>query len=55
MKGKECPRCSEIETWDYMMKCVKTKAVRRKHIIILAVALLKEKEEFINSKGMFDK
>jgi len=33
--GNECPRCSKIEIWEYIIKCRKTIPLRREFIKIL--------------------
>jgi len=54
MKSNECPRCSKIEMWDHVIKCVKTKEIRRNYIIQMTIALLKNKEEYISHNVIFN-
>jgi len=40
--------------WDHIIKCEKTKDIRRKYIIDLATVLLKDKEDYVSSNEIFD-
>ena len=39
--GSECPRCSEVEIWNYVIRCNKTKYLRVECIKSLTKDLLK--------------
>ena len=54
MKGNKCPWCSEIETWNRVIKYKKTKDIRRKYIVDLATVLLKDKEDYVRSNEIFN-
>ena len=41
--GSECPRCNELETWDYVVQCRETKHLRGQFIIDLLKELLKHR------------
>ena len=44
------PRCQEVETWDYVLKCKKTISLRKKFIKGLVINLVENKPEDINAE-----
>lgn len=42
LKGSECPRCSEPETWEHVVQCKETKNYRKDFVKELAIKMLKE-------------
>jgi hypothetical protein len=49
MTEKEYPRCSEIESWEYVVQCSESKHLHTKFVIELYKDLKKEQTEEIEN------
>ena len=45
MVDDRCPRCEAVETWDHIIKCDKTIAMRKKFMETLLIEMLKNRDE----------
>ena len=54
MINSEYPQCSLPESWEHMVKCRKTKELRRVFIKELLIKMLKNKPRDINEMNIFD-
>ena len=52
--GYDCPRCSEPETWDHVVKCSKTIEIRKEYILNLTKELLKIKDGQVETNEILD-
>jgi len=52
--GSKCPRCSETETWDHVVKCSKTIELRKDYIFELTKELLKHRNEQVEVTKIFN-
>ena len=50
----ECPCCSSVETWEYVIRCCKTKKFRKQFIADLLLDLMKNRTEDMNCSNLFD-
>jgi len=51
---ESCPRCSTDETWEHVVKCVKTAEFRKEFITNLAKELLAVRQEKVSVNEIFD-
>ena len=52
MTEKEYPRCSEIESWEYVVQCSESKHLHTKFVIELYKDLKKEQTEEIENQDL---
>jgi hypothetical protein len=45
MTEEYCPRCDMVETWDHVIRCAKTLAMRKEFIEKLLLAMLKDRDD----------
>jgi len=48
-----CPRCSQVESWDHIVRCEKTAQFRKDFITNLATEMIKEKQNDVSPEEIF--
>ena len=52
--GDDCPRCSQPETWDHVVKCSKTIEIRRQYVSNLFKEMMKANKGQIETREILD-
>ena len=51
---KSCPRCSKVENWEHVVRCVKTAEFRKDFITEMATELIAVKQNKVSVNEIFD-